>query len=431
MKPLNELDALSIRRGVETGDFSAHDVARACLDRIDHRNGEIQAVAAFDREAALAYATALDAMPSHRVLHGVPFGVKDVLDTVDLPTTYGSPIYAGHRTHADASCIALSKQEGALLLGKTVTCEFATHVPSRTRNPLAPSHTPGGSSSGSAAAVADYQMPVAFGTQTSGSTIRPAAYCGIVGYKPTYGLINVSGLKPLRPTVDTISVLARTVADASFFVFGMSGARFQLVERLGGIKVGICRSTAWDDVHPYAVEAIDRFCGRIASAGTTVTEVRMPREVEALDLDQRGASGFGLRHSLAHEYQHHPEKLSPILRSRMDEGKGFLVDDYLEFESRAGRARLQIEDLFREVDVLLYPSADGEAPAGLDSTGSFRFCGIWSLLHVPCVGFPIAAGSSGLPLGVQVIGPRGSDRKVLAIAQALSRSGEFQLPRPV
>ena len=255
-KPANELTALEAARAIEAGSLSSEALVRACLDRITERHAQVLAFTAFDPELALAAARRADSAPGG-LLRGIPFAVKDIIDTADYVTAYGSPIYAGHRPRADAGCVALARERGAVVLGKVATSEFATQSPSTTRNPCNPGHTPGGSSSGSAAAVADCMVPVAFGTQTTASIVRPASYCGVVGYKPTFGFIGTAGVKPLSPTQDTVGVLARTVADAAFFAFGLHGARAVSQPDLRP-RLAVCHSRQWDALRPEMAQAIEQ-----------------------------------------------------------------------------------------------------------------------------------------------------------------------------
>src|SRR5690242_9359308 len=254
--------SLSVRdaaQEIAAGRLTAEALTAACLDRIAAREGVVGAWHYLDRDAALAAAGQRDSEPPRGPLHGIPIAVKDLIDTVDMPTAYGSPIYRGHRPAADASCVALARAAGAVVLGKTVTTEFAAFTPGKTANPRNPAHTPGGSSSGSAAAVADRMAPLAFGTQTAGSVIRPAAYCGCIGYKPSFGLINRAGVKPLADSLDTVGVFARSIDDAAFFA-GVLSERpplRQLAVPQQSPRFGLHRTPLWDQAEPATEAALD------------------------------------------------------------------------------------------------------------------------------------------------------------------------------
>lgn len=410
----NELGLLAAARSIEDGTLTSEALVRACLERIEARNAEVRAFVALDPPRAIEAARAADKAHGG-LLRGLPFAVKDVFDTADYPTAYGSPIYAGHRPHIDAAGVAMARERGAVMLGKVATSEFATQTPSDTCNPLNPRHTPGGSSSGSAAAVADRMAPVAFGTQTTASIIRPASFCGVVGYKPTWGFIGSGGLKPLSPSQDTVGVLARSVADAAFFAFGVHGATVAMKPDLRP-RLAVCRSSQWNDVRSEMADAIERLATRLEQAGATVTRVTLPAELEALIPLQLRLFAYEARQSLAVERIHHHAQLSERLRQRLHGGFDITAAEYLDMRRRAAAGRHSLRALFRDVDALLYPPATGEAPEGLLDSGSAQFGALWSLMGVPCVSVPMATGPAGLPMGVQVISEYGEDERALAVA---------------
>src|SRR5690348_7958417 len=285
---LLSLTAREAARQVAERRISAEELAAAYIDRIEAREAVVGAWQYFDREGALAAARRRDAEPPRGQLHGIPIAVKDLIDTVDIPTAYGSPIYRGHRPAADASCVALARAAGAIVIGKTVTTEFACFTPGKTANPRNPAHTPGGSSSGSAAAVADRMAPLAFGTQTAGSVIRPAAFCGIVGYKPSFGTIPRAGVKMLCDSLDTVGTMARNVADAAFFA-GVVAGRPELRDiafpsALQGAPpgFGLYRTPMWVEAEPATVRALDHARAALERAGASVTDVPFPPEHESL-----------------------------------------------------------------------------------------------------------------------------------------------------
>lgn len=424
---------LQAARALEQGATTSEALVRSCLQRIEERNAEVRAFVAVDPPAALAQARAADAARSRAqgplgLLHGLPFAVKDVIETADLPTAYGSPIYAGHRPRADAACVAGAREQGALVLGKAATSEFATQSPSGTRNPLDLSRTPGGSSSGSAASVGDGMVPVAFGTQTTASIVRPASYCGVVGYKPSYGFFADAGMKPLSPAQDTVGLLARNVADAAFFAYGVHGVRCTLPDA-GELRprLAVCVSSQWQHARAEMANAIDGLAAKAERHGARVRRLVLPQEFEELVELQGRLFAFEARQSLAHERMHHAASFTPRLQQRLDGGLGITPQDYWAMRRRAAvtRQRLQAWLDECEVDALLYPPADGEAEPGIVDSGSARFGAIWSLLHVPCVCVPIDRGPNGLPMGTQVIGRYGDDERVLAVAAFVEQAAGF------
>jgi len=419
--PLNRLGAVQAADAIQRGEITSTALVRSCLERIAERNSQVKAFMPFDPDRALAQAGQASAQAGAGHLAGLPFAVKDIIDTSDYPTEYGSPIYKGNQPRIDAACVAVAKNEGAILLGKVVTTEFATQTPGETRNPLNLDHTPGGSSSGSAAAVADFMVPVAFGTQTTGSIIRPAVYCGVVGYKPSFGLISPAGMKPLSPSQDTIGVIARSVADAAFFTLGLHAAK-SVSQYVAAPRIAVCLSRQWDYAKPETVQAIERLIQRLEASGATVRRFWLPAKLDAMIAIQPRVVMYEARHTLAYERLHHNDQLSPKLRARLDAGKDIGFDEYASMLRQVARARAEAQKLFHEADAILYPAAEGEAESGLSSVGNPRFGALWSLLHLPSISFPIDLGPAGLPLGAQLVGPYGHDARLLAVAQCVTKA---------
>jgi len=421
---LNTLSAVEAARRIAAGEITSEALVRACLERIATREGEVQAWQHLDREAALEQARAADAGPRRGLLHGVPVGVKDVIDTVDMPTAYGSPIYAGHCPAWDAACVALTRAAGGIVLGKTVTTEFASVHPGKTRNPRNPLHTPGGSSSGSAAGVADCMVPLAFGTQTGGSMIRPASFCGVVGYKPSFGLISGVGVKTLAISLDTIGTFGRTVPDAALLAAAVSGRSDLLVsqELSAGPRVGICRTYEWSRALPETVAALEGAASRLGAAGAALRAIELPPDYAGLVRAQSDIMFFEETQSFAYERNRHWTQISERLRATIEAGLQIPPARYDAAQALARACRAALSGLFADCDVLLAPSAPGAAPAGLASTGDALFNRMWTLLRTPCVNIPVAAGANGLPVGLQVIGDFGSDAKTLAAAHWLHQA---------
>jgi Asp-tRNA(Asn)/Glu-tRNA(Gln) amidotransferase A subunit family amidase len=418
MEPANLLSAGEAARRIATGQLTSERLVRACLERIAEREPEVGAWEHLDPDTALAEARARDASPALGPLHGVPVGVKDIIDTADQPTCYGSPIWAAPRPPRDAACVALVRAAGGIVLGKTVTTEFAYFTPGRTANPRDLGRTPGGSSSGSAAAVADHMVPVAFGTQTAGSVIRPAAFCGVVGYKPSFGTVSRSGVLPFAESLDTVGALGRTVADAALLVSVTASRPDLLVPAAPGPvpRVGVYQTANWERASAGSRQAVISAAGRLELAGAEVAEASLPAWFAELVDAQATVMAFEAARSFAPERREHDALLSPRLRALLDEGAGRSPKEYLDALGLADAGRLELAALFERHDLLLTPSAPGVAPRGLKATGDSMFNRTWTLLGTPCVHLPTDARSGGLPVGVQLVGGRDDDARVLAMA---------------
>jgi Asp-tRNA(Asn)/Glu-tRNA(Gln) amidotransferase A subunit family amidase len=416
---LNELSATEAARRIAERSITSEQLVRACLDRIEKREPAVHAWSSIDPDAALRQARERDAGPVLGPLHGVPVAVKDVLDTYELKTEMGSPIYAGHQPRADASCVALVRAAGAVILGKTVTAEFAHMAPGPTTNPHNPRHTPGGSSSGSAAAVADFMAPVAFGTQTGGSVQRPSAYCGVVGYKPTFNAINRAGLKFAAEHLDTIGLMARTLDDISLVRGVLVGASSEAPDGAplsGAPRIGVCRTYLWSKAAPETRAALEDAAARLREAGAQVEDFTLPDEFGGLTKARDVVNDVERARAMAWEWQHHRDRLSPQLTSSITSGLATPYEAYMDALRLAEHCRVQLDMLLAGFDVLLAPSATGEAPAGLEWTGDSTFQGLWTLLHVPTLSLPTHRGPNGLPVGVQIISARYRDEALLRAA---------------
>jgi amidase len=418
IKPLNELTATEIIAAIGQGQTTCEAVVHACLERIAVREPEVHAWAHLDREAALAAACTFDKNGKHGPLGGVPFGVKDIIDTFDMPTEWGTPIHQGRQPERDAACVALSRKAGGVLLGKTVTTEFANLHPGPTRNPHDLTRTPAGSSSGSAAAVADFMVPIAIGTQTTGSTIRPASFCGVFGYRPTYGEHRMHGVMEASGSLDTLGILARSVADIALYRDVLLGVAPEPMPKIERPHFALCRSHVWDQFEPVTQTLIENAAFRLARAGARVTEFTLPAEFELLNDAHRTISSFEFARTFTWEIENHWNEISDTLRGgRLHDGLAGNFERYIEAKKLADECRHRLDALLGGIDVLLTPAAFGEAPIGMPAFAGVPLYQIWTTLHVPAVSIPVFKGPAGMPIGAQLIGKRHDDRKLFACAQ--------------
>jgi Asp-tRNA(Asn)/Glu-tRNA(Gln) amidotransferase A subunit family amidase len=420
MLPYNILSATQAVRRISSGDLTAEALVEACLERIAAHEPEIRAWAAIEPALALSEARGRDEARDKGAclgpLHGIPFAVKDILDTADLPTDYGSPIYENHRPRADAACVARLRAAGAVVLGKTVTCEFAGFAPGPTRNPHDLAHTPGGSSSGSAAAVADFMVPVGLGTQTGGSILRPASYCGVIGYKPTFGTISRAGLKLASDTLDTIGLLGRSIDDIALFADVLASRQPLPVEPLAPRRIGLCRTFLWEKASPESRQAVESAAERLG-AHVDVIDLDLPETFHDI-VDMRAViDDYERARTLAYEWQHHKDLFSPHMIATVERGLAIPATHYIDALRAAAAARAQLASLFADVDLILTPCATGEATRGLESTGDSTFQGLWTLLQVPTIGLPTHLGPNGLPVGIQLVTPLYEDVRLFRFAR--------------
>ncbi len=435
---LIELSACDAARLLEEGAIGAQEYVRACIDRIEAEEPRVMAWAHFDAQHALEQAREAD--DRHREgrpsgpLHGIPVGIKDIIDVRGMPTEDGTVLHAGRIPLEDAALVARLRAAGAILPGKTVTTELATYAPGKTRNPHDPRHTPGGSSSGSAAAVADLMVPLAVGTQTNGSVIRPASYCGVVGFKPGFGLIPRSGILTESPPLDQVGVFARSVEDAALIAQVLIGydpadaaTRSQPTPPLRRIcaaepplppLLAFVRTPIWDQTEP---DTRDAFAELVGHLGSRVRSFDLPDKArEALDW-HRTIMEADLAGSFELEYDEGRDRLSESLRAQIERGRRVSAVDYRRALARIPVLNAGFDELFDNFDAILTPATAGTAPLGLGSTGSPAFCTLWTLCGMPCVSVPLLHGANGLPLGVQLVGRRGDDARLLRTANWLCR----------
>jgi Asp-tRNA(Asn)/Glu-tRNA(Gln) amidotransferase A subunit family amidase len=435
---LHLLSASEAARLIRDGVISSEQFVEACLARIRQVDGQVQAWSFLDPDHALAQARAADewrlqGRPTGP-LHGVPVGIKDIFDTADMPTENGSVLYAGRTPRRDAAAIAMLRAAGAVIMGKTVTTEFAYFSPGKTRNPHNPEHTPGGSSSGSAAAVAAGMVPLALGSQTNGSTIRPAAYCGVVGFKPTYGLISRQGILTLARTLDHVGLFARTIEDIALLAEQLIGqddedpdtrprARIPFVAMAAEEPplppmFGFVKTPYWERTDEDTKEG---FAELIEQLGEQVEEVELlPSAIDAWEL-HRTIMEAEMAVNLEGEWDKGRDRLSEQLRAQLERGRKVLAIDYQRARSRIAPIHESFVELFEQrYDAILTPAATGAAPKGLSSTGDPVFCTLWTLCGMPAISLPLLQGADGMPVGVQLVGPRDGDARLLRTARWLA-----------
>jgi Asp-tRNA(Asn)/Glu-tRNA(Gln) amidotransferase A subunit family amidase len=399
-----------LQRRIASGELSADAALARSVEAIDARD---KTIGAFVHRAQNVRAA------STGPLRGIAVGIKDIIDTADLPTEMGSAIYRGWRPRADASVVMLLKQAGATVVGKTATTAFASRDPAATVNPRNPAHTPGGSSSGSAAAVAAGMIPLALGTQTGGSVIRPASYCGVAAIKPSFRLLPTVGVKCYSWTLDTVGLFAAGVEDLALGLSAISNRpELRLDAAIGKPRIGVVTQDFAGAPEAASAEALRIAAEAAERAGASVRTLAMPETTAQAWAAHETVQEFEAHQALAWEYQTQYDAMPPLLRARLDETRGrILPADYDEARRTANRGRKALAKLFDDVDVLLTFSAPGAAPKGLASTGDTRFNKLWTLMGVPCVNVPADVADSGLPVGVQVIARFGNDAGVLEAAR--------------
>lgn len=405
------------------GELTAEALARACLDRIAARDGTVRAWTHVDPDRVLYQARELDRGPIRGALHGIPIGVKDVILTRDMPTQYNSPVYEGFHPRIDASCIMTLRAAGALILGKTDTVEFASQGRRAvSRNPHDPSRTPGGSSSGSGAAVGDFHVPVALGTQTGGSTIRPSSFCGVYAMKPTWNAVSREGLKNYSATLDTLGWYGRSVEDLELLADAFAIQDDDAIDDrpVSALRIGVCRTPSWDAADGDAQQRLFEASETLRAAGVAVADIDLPPPFDGLTAAQNVIMRSEGRAAFLGEYRHFGERLHADFRRQVENADNFSRADQLAAYDLAGECRVAFDRIAAPFDAVLTLSAPGEATPGLATTGNALFNRMWTALHVPCVGFPAGKGDEGMPIGLTLTGARFRDRRVLATARALA-----------
>lgn len=430
------IGAFEAAQKIRSGHISSEELVRVCLEQIDRLDEDIGAWAYLDPEYALEQARAADRTVQRGrtlgTLHGVPVGIKDIIDTKDMPTQNGTVLHAGRRPQADATVVSRLRQAGAVIIGKTVTTELAVFSPGKTRNPHNLNHTPGGSSSGSAAAVAAAMIPVSVGTQTNGSMIRPASFCGVYGYKPTFGFISRHQVLQQSRPLDQVGVFGRSIEDVALIGETLIGydvndpdSCLQAAPELLKVqaqdpplepRLAFIKTPVWNQADAYTCSAFEELVGEL---GESAGEITLPAMFDRAHEQHQLIMEADLARSFAAEYRDGGDKLSDILKEMIERGQGVLAVDYNNAVSARDRLYSGFEKIFDWHDAIITPATLGEAPLGLESTGSPIFCTIWTLCGMPAITLPLLQGEGGLPLGVQLVGPRGDDERLLRTARWL------------
>jgi Asp-tRNA(Asn)/Glu-tRNA(Gln) amidotransferase A subunit family amidase len=437
-EPLETMTASEAAAAIREGRMSSRELTEACLARIDRLEPTVGAWTFLDREHALAQADAADDAHSHGrphgPLHGIPVGIKDIFDTSDMPTEDGTVLHAGRTPRRDAAAVTRLRQAGAVIMGKTVTTELAMYAPGKTANPHDPARTPGGSSSGSAAAVACAMVPLALGSQTNGSVIRPAAFCGVYGFKPSHGLIPRSGVLRLSRTLDHVGVFARSIEDVALISECLAGfdegdpdtrpvARPALVATAQSDpplppRLAFVPSPVWDKADPEMQMAFGEL---VDALGERIERLDLPAPFANAIAWHRTIMEVDLGINLAEEYERGRDSLSPTLREMIERGRHHLAFDYQRAVNAIPVLNAALDEAFTSYDAFLTPAAPGVAPVGLGATGSPIFCSLWTLCGVPAVTLPLLRNADGLPIGVQLVGARGNDARLLRTARWLTQ----------
>ena len=436
---LYEMSAREVITRMGDGSCSSEELVTSCLGQIKTRENSVGAWAFLDEAASLNQAREADRRIRDNnaptlSLNGVPVGIKDIFDTCDMPTENGTVVCRGRCPEQDAAVIERLRKAGAVIMGKTVTAEMAVYTPGKTTNPHDPARTPGGSSSGSAAAVASGMVPMAIGTQTNGSVIRPASYCGVVGYKPTFGMIPRKGILRQAPSLDQVGVFARNVGDCALLASVLIGRQecysdtlswqnldfTLLMRKLGSSsRLAFARTPVWSESTAVAKEAILAYV-RDLKAG--IVELDLPEICGQAVACHRTIMLCEMAHNYGSLYDQHRSQISPMLSSMLDEGREISISKYLDAKSLSAEITGSVDHVLKDFSAVLTPSTPSEAPEGLEATGSPIFSTLWSLCGVPAVSLPLLKGACGMPLGLQLVSARGEDSTLLQVAQWLEEN---------
>jgi Asp-tRNA(Asn)/Glu-tRNA(Gln) amidotransferase A subunit family amidase len=437
---LNKMNAVLAAAAIRAGKITSEELVQACLDQIQQVEETVQAWTYLDPDYALRQAKEADEKRRQRKdlgpLHGIPVGIKDIFDTADMPTENGTVLHVGRRPVEDSTVVSLLREAGAVIMGKTVTTEMAVYSPGKTTNPHDPDRTPGGSSSGSAASVASFMIPLSVGTQTNGSVIRPASYCGVIGYKPTYGRISRHGVLKQSRHLDQVGVFARSIEDTALIAQQLMtfDGRDPDVQPQGrcdlfnGLEEGppvrsrlaFVKTPVWNHATEITKKA---FLNLVEQFGDTVAEIDLPEVFEHGVQWHRIIMESDLAKSFETEYTNGKDKLSATLCEMIERGQTYLAIDYNKAVEGISVLNRELDRILSKYDAIISPATTGEAPIGLDSTGSPIFCTLWTLCGVPAISLPLLKGADSMPMGIQLTALRGDDYRLLRIARRMINNG--------
>jgi Asp-tRNA(Asn)/Glu-tRNA(Gln) amidotransferase A subunit family amidase len=415
---LNGLTASEAAKRLDAGDLTSETLVRDCLARIAAREDDVQAWDYIDPDYALEQARALDAMPRRSPLHGVPVGIKDIFDTEDMPTAHGFDPYVGKRWGTDSACVAALRAAGMVIMGKTVTTQFACSKPRHTRNPHDPTRTPGVSSSGSAAAVADFMIPLANGTQTGGSVIGPSANCGVYGYKASLDGLDRAGFRHCKKSIDTIGLFARAIEDLVLLRAVNTGmpTTTDPLPPDEKVRIGIARTAEWESAEPYMQAAVEKAARLLEQQGAIVSDVALPAQFVDVIPDFTTINGWEASIMLADEIRDHFNSFNDLNADRVVQTRNLTEEDYVTAGRRLDAARNAMDEQFADYDVFISPSLPGEAPVGLTEVRAGQFTRLWTQMYTPAVNLPLFTGPNDMPVCFQVVGRRNTDDATLAAA---------------
>ena len=415
----NELGLFEAAAALRNKQISSVELVESCLTRIKAREPNVQAWKHLNHEQALEAASIADQNPGGGPLHGVPIAVKDIIATADAPTGYGSEIYEGQVPQWDASCVALARRAGAIVLGKTVTTEFAYFRPGPTANPHNLLHTPGGSSSGTAAAVADFMVPVGFASQTAASITRPAAFCGVVGYKSSVHAHCLAGVKGLAESLDSLGYIARNVRDIQYMRDALLHRTYaeESTKPDRSVRIGLCKTPSWELADNECRVAFELASDSFLGSDAIVSEIVLPPVFERMVPLQKLIMAYESAQSMAYERDNHLSELSPQILELLEQGDKISSVQYREALNETRGAIELFGRIMRDYEVLVAPSAAGAAPVGLQATGDPEFSRMWTLLQGPCVTLPVLRNADNLPIGIQLVADFGKDDRLLSVAR--------------
>jgi amidase len=420
-RQLHVLSASALSQLLRRGETTSVAIVESCLARIEARDATLRAWAYVDRGLALAQARARDAEPRRSPLHGVPIGIKDIFDTYDMPTQHGSKAFAGHQPTADSGIVALMRRAGLVILGKCATTEFATPIPIGVGNPRDLGRSPGVSSSGSAASVADDMTPLSLGSQTGGSTILPASFCGVVGFKASLTGLDRGGMRHLRPTLDSIGLFARELGDIALLNSILSSRNAaEPPKDVAQLRVGVCRTMNWSHAEHETIVALDLAAQALRSAGARVTETEMAPVFDDIEQSFQVIATVEGARTMASDVAAHGATMNHWLQEMRRAGPTIDAARYDKAQLHGLECQRALGEIFARYDVMITPSACGEATRDLKGVSDSAFNRIWTLMHGPCISIPAFKGPHGMPVGIQVVGPVGSDARTIALAQCIS-----------